>query len=68
MSLRLQLAAGCVNGSMSGRDPACAMTPSLLAARASGALEADRRTLILDVPDGAEDALAAFVALLGDRS
>jgi len=28
------------------------------------ALEADRRTLVLAVPDGAEDALAAFVALL----
>jgi hypothetical protein len=27
-------------------------------------LEADRRTLVLAVPDGAEDALAAFVALL----
>ncbi len=34
----------------------------------SVALEADRRTLILAVPDGAEDVLAAFVALLGDRS
>ena len=30
----------------------------------SVALQADRRTLILAVPDGAEDALAAFVALL----
>jgi hypothetical protein len=28
-------------------------------------LEADRRTLVLAVPEGAEDALAAFVALLG---
>ncbi len=28
------------------------------------ALEADRRTLVLAVPDGAEEALAAFVALL----
>jgi hypothetical protein len=28
------------------------------------ALEADRRTLVLVVPDGAEEALAAFVALL----
>ncbi len=28
------------------------------------ALEADRRTLVLSVPDGAEEALAAFVALL----
>jgi hypothetical protein len=30
----------------------------------SVALQADRRTLILAVPDGAEEALAAFVALL----
>jgi anti-sigma-K factor RskA len=29
------------------------------------ALEADRRTLVLAVPDGAEEVLAAFVALLG---
>jgi hypothetical protein len=28
------------------------------------ALEAERRTLVLTVPDGAEEALAAFVALL----
>jgi anti-sigma-K factor RskA len=28
------------------------------------ALEADRRTLVLAVPDGAEEAMAAFVALL----
>jgi anti-sigma-K factor RskA len=28
-------------------------------------VEADRRTLVLAVPDGAEDVLAAFVALLG---
>jgi hypothetical protein len=28
-------------------------------------LEADRRTLVLAVPDGAEEVLAAFVALLG---
>jgi anti-sigma-K factor RskA len=28
------------------------------------ALEADRRTLVLAVPDGAQDVLAAFVALL----
>ena len=27
-------------------------------------LEADRRTLVLAVPDGAEEVLAAFVALL----
>jgi hypothetical protein len=27
-------------------------------------LEADRRTLVLAVPDGAREALAAFVALL----
>ncbi len=33
----------------------------------SVALEADRRTLVLAVPDGAEEVLAAFVALLGDR-
>jgi hypothetical protein len=30
------------------------------------ALEPDRRTLILAVPDGAEDALAEFVAMLTD--
>jgi hypothetical protein len=30
----------------------------------SVALEADRRTLILAVPDGAQEVLAAFVALL----
>ena len=30
----------------------------------SVALQADRRTLILAVPDGAEEVLAAFVALL----
>jgi hypothetical protein len=30
------------------------------------ALGADRRTLVLAVPDGAEEALAAFVALLSD--
>jgi anti-sigma-K factor RskA len=29
------------------------------------ALEADRRTLVLAVPEGAEDALASFVGLLG---
>jgi hypothetical protein len=29
------------------------------------ALDADRRTLVLSVPDGAEDVLAAFAALLG---
>jgi hypothetical protein len=29
-------------------------------------LEADRRTLVLAVPDGAEDVLAGFVALLDD--
>ena len=34
----------------------------------SVALDSDRRTLILAVPDGAEDVLAAFVALLGDGS
>jgi anti-sigma-K factor RskA len=28
-------------------------------------VEADRRTLVLAVPEGAEDALAAFVGLLG---
>ena len=28
------------------------------------ALQADRRTLVLAVPDGAEEALAAFVAML----
>jgi len=32
---------------------------------ASIELEAERRTLVLAVPEGAEDALAAFVALLG---
>jgi hypothetical protein len=30
-------------------------------------LEADRRTLVLAVPDGAEDVLASFVLLLGDE-
>jgi hypothetical protein len=29
-------------------------------------LEGDRRTLVLAVPDGAEEVLAAFVLLLGD--
>jgi len=32
---------------------------------ASIELESERRTLVLSVPEGAEDALAAFVALLG---
>jgi anti-sigma-K factor RskA len=30
------------------------------------ALDSDRRTLVLAVPDGAEETLAAFVALLGE--
>ena len=30
-------------------------------------LEADRRTLVLAVPDGAEEVLASFVLLLGRR-
>jgi hypothetical protein len=31
------------------------------------ALEADRRTLVLEVPDGAQDVLAAFVELLSSQ-
>ena len=57
------------------RDAAAALTAAVgLAQRekqccpffdVSVRVEADRRTLVLAVPEGAEDVLAAFVALLG---